>query len=67
MNGRTTYTLGEIDMYSVIIYQYALHFEICLLAILLILKLYECILQAVTGPLVSNNFARDDSAEPGED
>ncbi len=44
-----------------------LHFEICLLAVLLVFILDECILKAVTGPLVTNDFARDDSAEAAKD
>ena len=45
-------------MYPMIIDQYFLHFEICLLAVLLVLKLDECILKTIIGALVPNNFAR---------
>lgn len=49
-----------------IIYQHSLHFEVCLLAILLIFKLDECILKAVTGTLITNNFTRYYSTKTAE-
>lgn len=45
-------------MDPVIVNKYSLHLEICLFAILLVLKLYECVLQTVAGPLVPNDLAR---------
>ena len=45
-------------MDAMIIYQNPLHFEIRLFTVLLIVKLNECILQAIASPLVSNNFTR---------
>ncbi len=53
-------------MYAVVIYQHPLHLEICLLAILLILKLDERILETVTSTLVANDFARHYSTETAE-
>lgn len=45
-------------MYPMIVYQNPLHFEICLLTVLLLLKFDECILKTVTGTLVPDYFAR---------
>ncbi len=50
-----------------IVYQDPLHLEVCLLAVFLILKLNECILEAITGTLVSNDFARHYGSETVED
>ena len=44
-------------MNTVIIDQDSLHFEICLLAIFLILEFDKSILQTITGPLVTDDFA----------
>ena len=49
-----------------IIYQYALHLEVCLLAVLLIFELNKSVLQAVTSPLVSDDLAGNYCAEPTE-
>jgi hypothetical protein len=54
-------------MNAVIINQHALHFEICLLTILLFFKLYEGILQAITCALVANDFAGQYLPKPTED
>ena len=61
-----TYTLREVHVDTVVIYQDALHLEVCLLAIFLILKFDERILKALTRPFVSNDLARYDSAEATE-
>lgn len=44
-------------MYSMIVDKDTLHLEVGLLAILLILKLDECILKTVTCPFVADYFA----------
>lgn len=53
-------------MNTMIIYQYTLHFEICLLAVLLMLKLDERILKTVVGALVPYDLARYDLAKTAE-
>lgn len=55
--GGGAYTLGEIDVDPMVVDEHSLHLEIGLLAVLLVLKLDERILQTVTGALVSNDFA----------
>lgn len=54
---QATYTLGEIHMDSMVVNQDALHLEVGLFAVFLVLELDECILQAVPGPLVSDDLA----------
>ncbi len=54
-------------MDAVIINQDSLHFEICLFAVFLVFEFNECILETVTGTLVSNDFARDYRTETAED
>lgn len=49
-----------------VIDQDALHFEICLFAVLLIFKFNEGVLEAVTSPFISNDLARENSPEPAE-
>jgi hypothetical protein len=51
----------------VIVYQHSLHFEIGLFTVFLVFKFYERVLQTVTGPLISDNFAREDFPEATED
>jgi len=53
-------------MNPVIVNQHALHLEVGLFAVLLVLELDKGILQAVTRTLVSNNFAGQDGAEATE-
>ena len=53
-------------MNPMIVYQYTLHFEICLLAVLLMLKLDERILKTVVGALVPYDLARYDLAKTAE-
>ena len=43
-------------MYTVVVNQDTLHLEVGLLAVLLVFKLNECILQAVAGALVPDDF-----------
>lgn len=62
-----TYTLGEIDVDAMIVNQHALHFKVGLLAVLLVLKFDECVLQTVARALVPNHFARQDRSETTED
>lgn len=45
-------------MYTVVIDKYALHFEVCLFAVLLILKFNESVLKAIAGTLISDDLAR---------
>ena len=52
------YTLWKINMYPVIINENSLHLKICLLAVLLVLKFYKGILEAITSAFVPNNFTR---------
>lgn len=52
-----TDALGEVHMDPVVIYEDSLHFEVGLFAILLVFKLDEGVLEAVPGPLVSDDFA----------
>ena len=54
-------------MDAVIINQHSLHLEICLLAVLLVLELYKCILQAVICALVSDDFAGHNWTKAAED
>lgn len=61
-----SYALRKVNMNTMIIYQYTLHFEICLLAVLLMLKLDECILKTVVSALVSYDLARYDLAKTAE-
>lgn len=44
-------------MYPVIIDQDTMHFEVCLLAVLLVLELDERILQTISSTLVADDFA----------
>jgi hypothetical protein len=48
--------LTEINLYTAIIHQCVVHFEISLHGLLFFLKLGESILQRLTRALVSNNF-----------
>jgi hypothetical protein len=60
MNGyvsRATYALGEVDVDAVIVNQDALHLEVRLFTILLVLELDERVLKTVTGTLVTYNLA----------
>ena len=43
-------------MNAMLIDKHTLHFEVCLLAVLLILKLNKCVLKAVAGTFVANNL-----------
>lgn len=61
-----SYTLRKVNMNTMIVYQYTLHFEICLLAVLLMLKLDERILKTVVGALVPYDLARYDLAKTAE-
>ena len=63
----STDRLREIDVYSVVVYQHSLHLEISSLTVLLILELDKCILEAILGSFVSNDFARDYFTESTED
>ena len=45
----------------------ALHLEICLFAVFLVLEFNECILKTLTGALVPYNLTRKDFAETAED
>lgn len=53
-------------MNTMVINKDPLHFEICLLAVLLILELDERVLKAVPCTLVSNDFAGKYLAEAAE-
>ena len=53
-------------MNSMIINQNTLHFEICLLAVLLALELDKGILKAIASAFVANDFAGYDSAKTAE-
>lgn len=53
----SAYTLREIHVYPVIIDENSLHFEVGLLAFLLVLKFYKGVLQTVAGALVADDFA----------
>ena len=53
-------------MDAVIINQDSLHLEIRLLAVLLVLKFNECILQAIFCTLVPDDFARHNGTEATE-
>lgn len=53
-----TYTLREIYVNAMIVNQNALHLEIRLFAILLVLEFDECVLQTVTSPFVSDDLTR---------
>lgn len=53
-------------MNTMVIYEYALHFEICLLAVILMLKLDERILKTVVSALVPYDLARYDLAKTAE-
>ena len=44
-------------MYTMVVNQDSLHFEICLFTILLMFKLDKRILQAIASSLVSDDFA----------
>lgn len=50
-----------------VVNQHALHFEVGLLAVLLMFKLDERILQAVARALVPNHLARQDGSEATKD
>lgn len=54
-------------MDAMVVNQHALHFKVGLLAVLLIIKLDECVLQAVARALVPNHLARQDGSETTED
>ena len=54
-------------MYAMVIYENPLHLEIRLFTIFLIFELDECVLKAVAGSLVSNDFAGNDWPESAED
>ena len=54
-------------MNAMVIYQYSLHLEIRLLAVLLVLELDECVLQTVFCALVPNDFAGHDWTKAAED
>jgi hypothetical protein len=62
-----TYTLGEIDVDAMVVNQHALHFKVGLLAVLLMLKLDECVLQTVARALVPNHLTGQDRSETTED
>lgn len=51
------HALREIDVDTMIINQHALHLEVSLLTILLVLELDECILKTITGTLVPDYLA----------
>ena len=61
-----SYTLRKVNMNTMIVYQYSLHFEICLLAVLLMLKLDERILKTIVSALVPYDLARYDLAKTAE-
>ena len=61
-----THTLGEVNVNTMVVDEDPLHFEICLLAVLLILEFDECILKTVSCTLVSDDFTRKDFAEAAE-
>jgi hypothetical protein len=67
LSQKKTYALREVHMDAMIINKNALHFEICLLAVSLVFKFNEGILQAVASSLVSNNFTRQNLSEAAED
>ena len=50
-----------------VIYEYPLHLEVCLLTILLVLELDEGVLKAITRPLVFDDLARHDRPKAAED
>jgi hypothetical protein len=54
-------------MDTVIVDKYALHPEIRLLAVFLLIEFYKCILQTITCSFVADNFARENLAEAAED
>ena len=58
IQAKGTYALGEVHMDAMIINKNTLHFEICLLAVSLMFKFNEGVLQAVASSLVSNNLTR---------
>lgn len=60
------YTLGEVDVDAMVVYQDSRHLEIRLLAILLVLVFDESILQAVPRSFVSNHFTGHDRPETTE-
>lgn len=51
-----TYALRKIHVDAMVVNQHSLHFKVRLLAVLLVLELNERILQAVSGPLVADDF-----------
>ena len=54
-------------MNAMVIYQYSLHLEIRLLAVLLVLEFDKRVLQTVFGALVPNDFARHNWTKAAED
>lgn len=54
-------------MNPVIVNQYTLHLKVRLFTILLVFKFNKCILQAVPGAAVPDNFAREDLSKAAED
>lgn len=62
-----TYTLREVYVYAMVIDEDTLHLEICLFAVFLIFKFYECILETLPGALVTYDLTREDFAKTAED
>jgi len=54
-------------MDAMIVNKHTLHLEICLFAILLVFELDECVLQAVSCSLVSNDFTGQNLPKTAED
>ena len=66
LSQKKTYALREVHIDAMIINKNALHFEICLLAVSLVFKFNESILQAVASSLVSNNLTGQNLSEAAE-
>ena len=62
----TTNALRKVNVNAMIVDQYALHLEVCLLAVFLLLEFDECVLQAVSRPLVPDDLTRQNFAESTE-
>lgn len=61
------YTLREVNVNAMIVDEDALHFKVCLLAVLLVFEFDKGVLKTVTGPLVADNLAGQNLAKSAED
>jgi len=62
-----SYRLREVDPYPPVVDQYVLHLEVSLLGVLTLVKLYERVLERITGLFVADDLATHDDSKPRED